>query len=188
MTTHELPAGSAKYRLRVADYLMLAEAGAFDDSRTELVDGEIILVSPQYRPHGMVKLELYDRLRDVLRSLGSPLRPVTEFSLAINEHSMVDPDLLLTSEPVGEGPVPLASVALAIEVADATAAKDLGIKARLYAAAAMPEYWVADVNRRIIHQMWEPAGDAYRERREVPFGTRIEAATIPGLTVGTSEL
>ncbi len=188
MTTHEPLARDARYRLRIADYLTLAEAGAFADLRTELVEGEIVLLSPQYRPHGRIKLGLYDRLRDALRDLGSPLSPVVELSLEVDEHTMVDPDLLLTSEPIGEGPVPLASVALAIEVADSTLAKDLGVKASLYAAAAVPEYWVADVNARVLHQMWDPMGNAYAGRRATPFGVRTDAATIAGLSIAMSDL
>lgn len=183
MTVQDVLHPPGKYRLRVADYLALAEAGAFDGQRTELIDGDVIVMSPQFRPHGMVKLELYDRLRDALRALESPLRPVTEFSLALAEGSLPEPDIMLTTEPSGEGAVPVASVVLVIEVADTTLATDLGAKAALYARERIPEYWVADVEGRVLHQMWAPNGDAYAERRKVAFGERIAAVTIAGLTL-----
>jgi hypothetical protein len=50
----------------------------------------------------------------------------------------------------------------------------------------MAEYWVVDVNRGMIHQMWSPQAEAYGERLEVAFGQRIEAATIKGLAVETA--
>ncbi len=187
MTIQErLSAG--KYKLSVDDYERLAETGAFGGQRTELIDGEIIVMSPQYRPHGMVKLELYDELLVASRRMRSPLRPVTEFSLALAENSMPDPDIMLTSEPRGAKAVPVTSVALIIEVADTTLADDLGKKLRLYAGRGIPEYWIADVNARVIHQMWAPAGERYDERREIAFGDRITAATVAGLAVDTAAL
>ena len=183
MTLQERPPAPGKYRLRVEDYLTLDASGAFEGARTELIEGEVIVMSPQYRPHGMVKMALYDQLRDALRAIDSPLTPVVEFSLSIDAHSLPEPDIMLTSEPMGEGAVPLASVALVIEVAGPTVAGDLGTKARLYATAGIPEYWVADVEAKVIHQMWAPEGEAYTQRCEVAFGKRIEAVTVAGLVV-----
>ncbi len=183
MTLQERPPAPGKYRLRVEDYLTLDASGAFEGARTELIEGEVIVMSPQYRPHGMVKMALYDQLRDALRTIGSPLTPVVEFSLAIDAHSLPELDIMLTSEPMGEGAVPLASVALVIEVAGPTLKGDLGTKARLYATAGIPEYWVADVEAKIIRQMWAPEGDAYAQACELAFGGRIEAVTVAGLGI-----
>jgi len=183
MTAQEAFHPPGKYRLRVADYLTLAKAGAFEGLRTELIEGDIIVMSPQFRPHGMVKLELYDRLRDALKAIGSALRPVVEVSLALDDYSLPDPDLLLTNEPFGDGPVPLGSVALVIEVADTTRARDLGAKVALYARNGIAEYWVADVQSQVIHQFWALEGDRYAERREIAFHAPIVAATISDLTL-----
>jgi Uma2 family endonuclease len=173
-------------KLRIEDYLLLDRSGAFDAyTKTELIEGEIYFMNAQHRPHALAKMELYDALRDRLRALGSPLRPIVEASIAIPERSAPEPDIVLTSEPIGQGLIPLASVALVVEVSDTTLATDLGRKAALYARHCIPEYWVADIEGRRIHQMWSPAGDAYAERREIKFGERIEAATIDGLAVET---
>lgn len=185
MTLQERPPAPGKYRLRVEDYLTLDASGAFAGARTELIEGEVIVMSPQYRPHGMVKMALYDQLREALRTIASPFTPVVEFSLALDAHSLPEPDIMLTSEPMGEGAVPLASVALVVEVAGLTLVSDLNTKARLYATTGIPEYWVADVEAKFIHQMWAPDGEAYAQRREVAFGERIEAMTVAGLIVGT---
>jgi Uma2 family endonuclease len=77
---------------------------------------------------------------------------------------------------------------LLAEVSSSTLDTDLGRKLKLYAAAGVPEYWVVDVNQRLIHQMWHPGGEAYAERREVAFGQPISAATIPDLTIETTTL
>lgn len=74
-------------------------------------------------------------------------------------------------------------VRLAVEISDSTLDMDLGRKARLYASHGVPEYWVVDVEARLIHQLWAPEGDAYARRREVAFGERVEAVTVAGLVV-----
>lgn len=189
--TEQLPLNTRPMpiRLRIEDFVLLDQSGAFDKyAKTELVEGEILFINAQHRPHGMVKMELYDALRDALRSLRSPLRPVIEFSVVLPPDSMPEPDIMLTSQPRGEGPVPLASVALVIEVSDHSLDFDLGAKARIYAAAGIPEYGVADLNARLIHQMWAPEGKEYSERRKVAFAGPVEAVTIAGIALDTSSI
>lgn len=181
-----LPPG--KYRLRVDDYERLANADAFGGQKTELIEGDVVVMSPQFRPHGMVKLELYDELLIKLRALKSPLRPVVEFSVALTDHTMVDPDIALTSEPRGPKAVPLASVALIIEVSDTTLADDLRTKQYLYASVGIPEFWVADVNSRIIRQFWSPSDAAYAKERTLVFGKPVSAVTVPDLILDTTKL
>jgi Uma2 family endonuclease len=188
MTAQQASKLPDRYRLTVEDYLTLDRSGAFHGLRTELLEGDVIIMNPQFRPHGLVKMELYDRLRDGLRELPLGLRPMVEVSLELSGDSLPDPDILLTSEPAGGGAVPLRSVRLVVEVSDTSLQLDLGQKAALYARHFIPEYWVADVNGRVIHQMWAPEGGAYTERREVAFGEVVGAATIAGLKVETGGL
>ena len=186
-----LPLEPAQYRakLTMRDFLLLDGHGAFAGHRkTELIDGDIYVVNAQYRPHGMVKTKLYDALRDALRTMGSPFRPVQEFSLALSNISTPEPDVMLTDDPEGSGLVPLKSVALVIEVSDATLEMDLGRKAAIYAEAGIPEYWVADVNGRKVRQHWNPVGSRYAEQRDVSFGEPIAARSFQGLTIGTTDL
>jgi len=187
MTAHDAqPPG--KYRLRTADYLTLSRAGAFDGLRTELIEGDVIVMSPQFRPHGFVKDEIAYRLRRVLESLGSPLHVATEQSVDLPPFNQPEPDIILTGEPRGAGAIPLASIALIAEVAVTTAKLDLGDKARIYASSGVPEYWVADVAEATLHRFWSPEGGSYRQHRAGSFGQPLESATIAGLTIDTAGL
>ena len=173
-------------RLNVGDFMLLDSSGALDAYRkTELIRGVIVAVNAQHRPHARVKDILARRIAAALEAQGALFEAITEVSVAMPPENMPEPDIVVTSEPRGEGPVPLASVALIVEVADTTLEFDLTHKAAVYAAAGVPEYWVADVNARVIHQTWAPEGEAYAERRDVAFGAMIAAATIEGLTVET---
>jgi len=183
MTAQDLVGPPTKYSLKVADYLALDREGAFAGMRTQLIRGEIIVMNPQHRPHARVKMALYDALRKALAETELPLTPLVEVSVALSPTSLPDPDIVVTGEPEGDGPVPLGSVHLLVEVSDSTLKFDLEDKVAIYAGAGVPEYWVADVNGRVIHQLWAPAGEGYAGRREVAFGKVVEAVTIEGLRV-----
>ncbi len=177
-----------KYKLRVEDYACLGEAGVFGDAMTELIGGEIIVMSPEWRPHMRIKDELAYRLRRALEEIGSNLFVGTGGSVALGEHEMPRPDIILTSDIKGEGAVPGASVALAVEISASTLDYDLGEKQVIYAAGGVPEYWVVDVEARLIQQMWAPVTDGYSERREVAFAEPFAAASIAGLAIDTEGL
>jgi Uma2 family endonuclease len=188
MTAHDMLKPPSRYRLRVADYLILHEAGAFEGLRTELIEGEIIVMSPQARRHLYGKSELAYRLRRALETIDSTVFVAVDGTVEISEDSLPEPDIFLTDAPDGEGYVPGASLKLAVEVAATSLDFDLTRKSGLYSSHGVPEYWVADVNGRVIHQMWAPAGEAYAERREVAFGEVVEAVTVAGLRVETVRL
>ncbi|CAA9537477.1 MAG: hypothetical protein AVDCRST_MAG91-3517 [uncultured Sphingomonadaceae bacterium] len=176
-------------KLSIDGYHLLDRAGALEAyPRTELVDGVILAMSPQYRPHDYVKAELAYRLRVALEAMESPYYVLTETSVAIPPSSEPRPDVLLTDEPRGEGAVPVASVPLVIEIAVNSLAFDRGAKAAVYAAASIPEYWVVDVGRRVLHLMWAPGSDDYAKEREVALGERIGSVAVTGLGVETEGL
>jgi Uma2 family endonuclease len=178
-----------KARLRVEDFLLLDRSGAFGGNRrTELIEGDIYYMNAQYRPHARIKAKLYDEIRDWVRASGSALTVMIETTVAMPPHNAPEPDLILTSEPDGDGPIPVGSVTLLIEIADTTLKDDLGIKAMTYAAQGVPEYWVADVNGRVIHQMWLPSEGGYAEQRVVGFGDAVVAETLAALRVDTGGL
>lgn len=189
--TELLPIDTRAHRARLTadDFELLDRSGAFAAYRkTELVDGEVWFVNAQHRPHGMVKMRLYDALSSILKQLGSEYRAVCEFTLALSATDRPEPDVMLTNEPEGEGPVPLVSVPLVIEVSDTTLDDDLGVKLRRYAEAGVREYWVADVNGRVIHQMWSPVGSRYVEHQSEEFGVILESKSVPNLIVSTGTL
>lgn len=170
-------------KLRSADYRLLVESGALDRyARTELIDGEIWAMNAAYSAHAKLQTVLSFALMTALRDAASQLVVFTAVSVDLSDAAMPEPDLVV-AEDHDDGPLPLAKVRLVVEIADSTLDNDLGRKARLYAAAAVPEYWVVDVEAKVIHQLWAPEGEAYAQRRKVAFEERVEAATVAGLVV-----
>lgn len=170
--------------LTVDDFLLLDSSGAFEGyGKTELIEGSVVYKNAQHRPHARVKAHLSRELDQALRAMGSPLAVLTEVTVSIPPHNAPEPDLVITSEPDGEGPVPVASVALVVEIADTTLEHDLGTKAALYARAGVHEYWVADVQGRTLRQLWGAGEASYANARDVAFGEAVAYVGIDGVQV-----
>ena len=99
-----------------------------------------------------------------------------------------EPDLSILTQPILEfterWPCPDKEVLLVVEVADPiTRHLDLNAKARIYARAGVPEYWVADVEgcRIIVHR--QPGADNYAN--VVPLH---ENATVSPLAAPSSQI
>lgn len=175
--------------LRIEDFVLLNDAGALENfSKSELIDGEIITINAQYRPHSAVHSELLFRLKSAFRNFDLGLTPLVEAAVAMPPHDMPEPDIVVTSEPRGEGPVPLASVALIVEIASTTRQFHLGRKAALYARHHVPEYWVVDLDRAKIVRHWQPGVQGYEAIDTLPLGSPVTAATLPALAVPTADL
>ena len=189
MTVHEPFTTPRKLGLSVEDFLILDQSGAFDAyAKTELIDGTIFFVNAQYSEHMRAKVRLLRRLADVCDALGSGLEAWSEGSVDMRPSSMPEPDLFITRETPTTGAVPKETVVLIVEIADTTADFDLGQKAAIYAVHGMPEYWVVDLKKEQIRQMWSPLGQGYAEQRSVALGQPVSAVTIPGITVSTADL
>lgn len=126
------------FRFTVDQFIALAEQGLFDDyAKSELIEGEIVCMNAQWSPHARMKSDLCVELALALRVLGSKLKPQVEVSVRLDDTSLPEPDIVLTDYR-GKGAVPVATVALIVEVSDTTLDIDLGRKLRIYAGHTCP--------------------------------------------------
>ena len=177
-----------RLRLRVEDFLLLNDNGAFAEyHKTELIDGEIFYMNAQHSDHARVKSRLLVELALALRTIGSDLEAICEVTIRAADDSAPEPDIVLTRW-LGGGVVPIETVAMVVEVSDSTLDRDLGRKLALYAAAGLSEYWVVDVNERRILVHSRPEADSYAERGIVPFGDPIVSAAVDGPIVDSAVL
>lgn len=166
-------------RLSVDQYHSMVRSGILDeDSRVELLQGWLVPGKPKNPPH-VVSTRYF---RDSLESLLPPgwhVRCEQPITLADSEP---EPDLAVVRHQVRDyakrHPV-AADAALVVEVADTTLERDRSTKKRIYACAAIPYYWLADVTARRVFVWSQPLPDAaepeYRDLRiyapgeEIPF-------------------
>lgn len=140
-----------------------------DGMRHELLDGaHAVTPAPEYL-HQKTVMELELALAAVLRDrtdaevLGSPA------DIVLGPRTLVQPDVFVIRKSPGKPVrrwsdvgVPL----LVIEVlSPGTAARDRGAKRRIYQQAGVAEYWIVDLDARIVER-WTP-GD---ERPEIEDG------------------
>ena len=187
----QLPLGHDAPLLRItADQLeAMAATGVLAAlPRIELRDGVLCAMNPQHFPHGVAKADVYDALLAAAQRLSLPLRVISEVSVRVSATEVPIPDIFLVQRGRYRSDVPVERVRLIVEIADATLAGDLGRKLVLYASSNVPEYWVVDLQGRVIHQSWEPSGSTYARTALVPFGTALASVTLSGLVISTAAL
>jgi Uma2 family endonuclease len=136
-------------RFSVEKYHQMIQAGLFsEDDRYELLDGWLVAKMTEGPGHEFGTGELEDLLRAVLPE-GWHLRNQAAITLASSEP---EPDLSIVRGSRADYRVqhPQADdVASVIEVADTTLRTDR-LKARIYASAGIPEYWIINLPQRCV--------------------------------------
>ena len=73
-----------------------------------------------------------------------------------------------------------------VEVADSSLEFDLGEKLARYAAAGIPEVWVANLRDRELVVNTEPDGSAYATVRVVPLDGTVSPQAFPDATLAVA--
>jgi Uma2 family endonuclease len=159
-------AAPARKRFTREEVDLLAETGVFAGQRYELIDGDLIDKMGQNPPHvSAIQLLLECLARFFAVGMIRVQHPM-EAAPGDRERSLPEPDVAVLRErklehqsrhPRGD------EMLLVIEVSDTTAAFDRSRKATLYARAGVPEYWVLDVNLRMLVVHRETDGAQYRQ-------------------------
>jgi len=167
----------------------MGEVGILDENdRVELIDGEIINVTPIGNLHAATVDRLNRLLIKIFDADGCVVR--TQGPIEIDEHTEPEPDLaLLTPEPnyyATRRPTP-AEVLLLVEVSDTTLPFDQTVKLPLYAAAGVREYWIVDVNSKVLHVHREPADHEYAEVVTHRVGDTLAPIAFPDRPVALAD-
>ena len=148
-----------------AEYEQLIEAGIFrSDEHLELLDGEILAMTPQKSNHAATVFMVEDALRG---AFGPGFAVRCQGPLALDPLSEPEPDLAVV---VGSHRDFLAghpqTAALIVEVADTSLRVDRQMKGPLYARAGISDYWIVNLQDGILEVYREPvqtsAGWGYR--------------------------
>jgi Uma2 family endonuclease len=182
MATVTMATTMPRYRFTVAEYELMGQAGILtEDDRVELIEGEIIIMSPIGPRHALCVAFLTRHLvrnapDDTLLFVQSPVR--------LPNNSEPQPDLAVVRHGGYRHALPTANdVLLVIEVSDTTLAYDRDVKFPLYAAAGIPEAWLVDLAAGRIERHTEPGTTGYRAILRAERGDTITSTTIPALTI-----
>jgi Uma2 family endonuclease len=130
-----------------------------DGKRYEVIDGELFVTPAPTLQHQRAAFTLGVLLRSYVatHALGDVL--LAPADVLTTEHVTVQPDVFVA--PLIEGRKPqswedVGSLLLAVEVlSPSTARADRHVKRRLYQRERVPEYWIVDLDARLIER-WRP--------------------------------
>jgi Uma2 family endonuclease len=173
----------------VDEYEALGTIGFFgDDRRLELIDGEILEMTPIGHVHANCVRRLNalftSRLAD--RAVIDVQGPVRLGSL-----SEPQPDLILLEPPLSRYDhrhAMAADVLLIVEVSDTTLRFDRRVKAPLYARQGLGELWIVDINAGMVEVHRQPSPEGYRMVERLGRDDMITPLALPDFRVGVDEI
>ncbi len=168
----------------------MAEAGILsEDDRVELIEGEIVEMSPI----GSRRAACIDRIVNFLlnRFAGKTAIVRVQSPIRLDDFSEPQPDisLLLPREDFYAGEHPKsADVLLLIEVADTSVEYDRTVKTSLYARANIPEVWLINLKKSEIEVYTKPADGSYQTIRIFKTGESFASRILPDLMLDVDSL
>ena len=176
------------------EYDKLIEVGILQPGdKVELLGGQLCVSEPQNSPHAKGIWLAQETLRRAL-SPGWGLR--IQLPIALDEESEPEPDLAV----VPGGPRDYhddhpSRPALLVEVADSSLSFDRQHKGSLYARARVPEYWIVNLNDRVLEVYREPGpqagalyGWAYRSIQGLGAEDHVTPLAMPTARIPVADL
>ncbi|MCX7012992.1 MAG: Uma2 family endonuclease [Candidatus Sumerlaeota bacterium] len=171
------------------EYERLVEVGVLGpDDRVELIEGEIVRMTPMNSPHAACIRALTHMLEQAVEGR---LQVSVQLPLRVGDFSEPQPDLaLLKPSPDfyrSRHPEP-ADVLLVIEISDTTLAFDREVKIPLYGRHGVPETWLVDLAARRIEVHRDPRPSGYKTMERVEAGETLRVPDCEGVVLSASDI
>jgi len=138
-------------------YYRMAELGFFKGKQVELINGEIIEISPMKPAHATAVRLFLDVLRNIF---GNGFVVDSQLPLSLGKADEPEPDIAVVkgnSPDFSESHPKTAE--LIVEVADSSLNFDRAKKASLYAENKINEYWILNLKNRCLEVYRRPTKD-----------------------------
>ena len=174
------------YKWSVEEYHLMIESGLLEDKSVELLNGQIIEMSPEREKHTYTNDDVAELLREKLRGLAK----IRESHPITLDNSEPEPDIAIVRLPktiyTQHHPYPQ-DIYWLIEISNQTLSKDLGEKCLAYARNSILEYWVVDLvnNKLIVHT--HPENNGYSQIVEHVTG-EISPLAFPDIKIALKQL
>ncbi len=170
----------------ILDYHELIDRGLLNGKKVELLDGNIVTMSPESPLHSYTNRTSAEYLRRKLNSLALVIEahPITL------SRSEPEPDIAIVALPQEcyRDRHPQASdIFWLVEIADTTLTYDLNGKKQIYATEGIKEYWVADLTERQLFVFHELKNNDYNLQQRYTEGTIFPQA-FPTIKISIQEL
>ena len=177
-----------------AEYDRMVEGGIFaPGERVELIDGEVLAMTPQGSAHATAVRLIEDALR---AAFGSGFDVRGQFPLSLDAQSEPEPDVaVVPGSPRDYRGAHPSSAVLVVEVSDTTLAFDRDQKASLYARGGVAEYWILNLVDRALEAYRDPApapemtyGWGYRATQSLKSGDSVSPLASSGARIVVDDL
>ncbi len=178
-----------RHRFSVEEYQRMGQVGIFsEDDRVELIEGEIVEMTPIGSRHAAC----VKRLNSLFTSrLGERAIVSVQDPLSIGARSEPQPDLmLLKPRPdfyAHAHPEPK-DVLLIVEVADTSLEYDRKVKIPLYARALIPEVWLVDLNTSSVEVHRDPSPQGFQRIYQVRRGESLAPQAFLDLVLAVANI
>jgi Uma2 family endonuclease len=178
-----------KRRFDVDEYHRMAQAGILsEDDRVELIDGEIIEMSPIGNRHAASVDRATELFTSALRgraqvSVQNPLR--------LDDYNEPQPDIIVLrrrSDYYASKSRTPEDAFLVVEVSDSTLRYDIDVKLPRYAAARVAEVWVENLEEDRLLVRRHPGGEGYATRLSLGRGDAVSALAFPDVVFRVGDL
>ena len=176
-------------RFTVDEYHRMAEAGILtEDDRVELLDGEIVVLTPLGRLHAAAVARVEDAFH---RAQGGRAIEWVQNPIVLGVDGEPQPDLCLLQPRAdfyaGALPGP-DDVLLVVEVADTSVRRDRERKIPSCGRAGISEAWLMNLRDAVIEVYRNPAGGRYRDVRTARRGETVAPLAFPDVTLQVEEI
>ena len=168
------------------DYTQLPE-----DKRYELIEGDFYMTPSATTRHQTVSSKLQFRLTQYVEGKNFGLVLAAPLDVVFSDEDVVQPDIIFISQD-RKGIIKPENIRgapdLVIEIlSPATAARDLGVKKRLYAKHAVLEYWVVNPEDQTIEVMsWTEKG--FKTEQVYPKSSALRSKILPDFTLPVGQI
>ena len=175
--------------LTVADYHRMGEVGILtEDDRVELIEGQLVAMSPIGSDHSGTVNTLTRRL---ILAVGDRAVVGVQNPVRLDDMSEPQPDFSLMKPRDDDyrraTPRP-DDVLLIIEVANSSLAYDRAVKSSLYARHGIPEFWIVNLQANEVEVYRTPGGDQYASVSRVGRDGVLEPELLPGAVIPAAVL
>jgi Uma2 family endonuclease len=176
-----------------AEYYKMGEAGLFDSTHTELIEGQVIEMSPIGSRHRTAVVLVAEALRQIFMA-GYFIQ--VQGPLDLGQTSEPEPDVaVISGKPRDYKDAHPTTAVLVVEVADTSLTYDRTIKASLYAKAGIPDYWLLNLNDRRLEIRRNPVPDqsqalgfGYADIMILAETDSVEPLRAPGAAIAVADL
>jgi Uma2 family endonuclease len=180
---------TAQHRFSVKEYYRMAETGVLPpDARVELLDGQIIDMSPIGPFHGRVTKFLNQLFSST--SQGRWIVSVQD-PAQLDDYSEPEPDLMLlkpSADFYGKRHPQPEDVFLLVEISDTSLEKDQDVKLPAYARSGIAEVWIVNLNDQTIEVYRQPHFTGYSSKTILGAGDKASPQAFPDVALDVAEL